>query len=83
MIVSSSSSNVDGRWISRGYAGQKLIDGEHVQYGAGLSTTLVWEGATDVKELGDVRENEKEEKKGSYDSQDPLEYDPMDPEVTT
>lgn len=44
MIVSSSSSNVDGRWISRGYAGQKLIDGEHVQYGAGLSTTLVWEG---------------------------------------
>eukprot|EP00913_Durusdinium_trenchii_P007125 g6701.t1 len=35
---------IDNSKLNDRYAGQKLIDGEHVQYGAGLSTTLVWEG---------------------------------------
>jgi len=44
MVSASSSSNVDGRWVARGHTGSKRIDGEAVQYGRGLSTTLVWEG---------------------------------------
>ena len=43
MVSASSSSNVDGRWVARGHTGSKRIDGEAVQYGRGLSTTLVWD----------------------------------------
>ena len=43
MISGSSSSNVDGRWLARGHTGTKVIDGDVVQYGTGLSTTLAWE----------------------------------------
>eukprot|EP00437_Effrenium_voratum_P000794 CAMPEP_0181432056 /NCGR_PEP_ID=MMETSP1110-20121109/18570_1 /TAXON_ID=174948 /ORGANISM="Symbiodinium sp., Strain CCMP421" /LENGTH=511 /DNA_ID=CAMNT_0023555447 /DNA_START=102 /DNA_END=1637 /DNA_ORIENTATION=- len=44
MLAESTSSNMDGRWTSRAHAGAKLIDGEKVQYGQGLTTTLSWEG---------------------------------------
>ena len=43
MVSGSSSSNVDGRWVARGHTGTKVIDGEVVQYGLGLSTTMAWE----------------------------------------
>lgn len=44
MVSGSTSSNVDGRWVARGHTGTKVIDGDMVQYGLGLSTTMAWEG---------------------------------------
>ena len=43
MVSGSTSSNVDGRWVARGHTGTKVIDGDVVQYGLGLSTTMAWE----------------------------------------
>ena len=43
MVSGSTSSNVDGRWVARGHTGTKVIDGDMVQYGLGLSTTMAWE----------------------------------------